>query len=295
MNPHRDKLRGIVLAITGFTCWVFADSTIKLLGSSRLPPHEIIAFMGLFLSGTIALYAAFRRNVAALKPRNAAHQAIRSCLDLANNVCVVIALRHVSLPLFYILVFMAPLVVTVLGAVLIKERIGFRKAAATAAGFLGVVIAVNPFASTRQGDWIGFAACMVCVACFSVNMVWSRVLTRTETPESLTFFSGIVMAIVGFAAMLWHSAPIGTKWLYALLAMGIFCAAGSICFFLALQRTTASNVSQYHYTQLITGSIVSYAIWRQLPTVFMIIGGAIIALAGLFVAVGMEQDPAAMH
>jgi drug/metabolite transporter (DMT)-like permease len=295
MTPRHEKLRGIILAIAGFTCWVFADTTIKLLGRSHLPPHEVIAFMGLFLSGALAVYTAFRRGIASLKPRNVSHQAVRSCLDLANNVCVVIALRHVSLPLFYILVFMAPLVVTVLGALFIGERIGAKKTAATIAGFLGVVIAVNPFASTRQGDWIGFAACMVCVSCFSVNMVWSRVLTRTETPESLTFFSGIVMAIVGFGAMLWHAEPIGTKWLVALFAMGVLCAAGSICFFQALRHTTASNVSQYHYTQLITGSIVSYAIWRELPTIWMVIGGAVIVASGFFVAIGMEQDPSAMH
>ena len=31
--------------------------------------------------------------------------------------------------------------------------------------------------------------------CFSTNMVWSRVLTRTEFPESLAFFSGIYIAV----------------------------------------------------------------------------------------------------
>jgi drug/metabolite transporter (DMT)-like permease len=46
--------------------------------------------------------------------------------------------------------------------------------------------------------------------------------------------------------------------LIALFAMGAFCAAGSICFFRALKHTSASNVSQYHYTQLITGALVSY-------------------------------------
>ena len=295
MSPRQDKLRGILLAITGFTCWVLADTTIKLLGSSHLPTYEIIAFMGLFLCGAIAVYAAARRSTALLRPRNISHQAVRSCLDLANNICVVIALRHISLPLFYILVFMAPLVVTYLGALLIDERVGPKNAGAAIVGFLGVLIAVNPSTSARQGDWIGYAACMVCVSCFSLNMVWSRVLTRTESPESLTFFSGVVMAAVGFSGMLCHTEPIGITWIAALFAMGIFCAAGSICFFLALQRTAASNVSQYHYTQLVTGSILSYAIWRQLPTIWMMIGGAIIVASGLFVAIDVEQDPSAMH
>jgi len=189
-----------------------------------------------------------------------ADKPIRSLLDLVNNFCVVVALRHVTLPLFYILVFMAPLVITLLAATFLYEKIGLGRVIAAIAGFAGVVIAVNPFSASRQGDWIGFLACMVCVACFSVNMVWSRVLTRTETPESLAFFSGIVMIAAGSACMLVHAQPVSGPWLLALLAMGVFCAAGSLCFFAALKHTTASTVSQYHYTQLLTGSLADYLI-----------------------------------
>lgn len=284
MNGRSD-LRGIALALTGFTFWVFADTSIKLVGVSPLPAYEIIAFLGLFVSVAVAVYAGARHNLRRLRPHSAKHQAVRSSLDLGNNICVVVALRHLSLPLFYILVFMAPLVITVLAAVFLHEVVGIRKAAAVVAGFAGVLIAVNPFAATTQGDWIGYAACMVCVACFSVNMVWSRVLTRTESAESLTFVSGLAMTVAGFGAMLWHAEPIAEHWLVALLAMGIFCAVGSVCFFVALKHTTASNVSQYHYTQLLTGSLVSYMVWRQLPTAAMWLGGGLIVAAGLYIAV----------
>lgn len=284
MNRH-SNLRGIALALTGFTFWVFADTSIKLVGNSPLPAYEIIAFLGIFVALAVAAYAGARRNLRILKPHNATHQAVRSALDLGNNICVVVALRHLSLPLFYILVFMAPLVITALAAVFLREKIGIRKAAAVLVGFAGVLIAVNPFSSKTQGDWVGYAACMVCVACFSVNMVWSRVLTRTESAESLTFVSGLAMTVAGFGAMLWHAEPIADRWLAALLAMGIFCAVGSVCFFVALKHTTASNVSQYHYTQLLTGSVVSYLVWRQLPTAAMWLGGALIVAAGLYIAV----------
>jgi drug/metabolite transporter (DMT)-like permease len=280
-SPH---LRGVLLALAGFTCWVFADTSVKIAGRSPLPAYEILAFMGLSVSAAVALYAGLRREIKRLKPASPRHQAVRSLLDLTNNICVVIALRHVTLPLFYILVFMSPLVITILASIFLNEHIGVRRALAVIAGFAGVVIAVNPFSSARQGDWIGFAACMICVACFSVNMVWSRILTRTETPESLTFFSGIVMVAAGFGAMLFHAEPIAPHWLFALLANGLFCAAGSICFFMALKRTSASTVSQYHYTQLLTGSFVTWLLWHQLPTLSMILGGTLIVAAGLYIA-----------
>lgn len=199
-----------------------------------------------------------------------------------------------TLTLFYILIFLAPLVITFLAAVFLRERIGVRKALAIVVGFAGVVIAVNPFGSSRQGDWIGFVACMICVSCFSVNTVWSRALTKTETPESLAFLSGMVMAAAGFSAMLWHAEALNGRLLVALVAMGAFCAAGSICFFLALTHTSASNVSQYHYTQLITGALVSCLVWREVPTIWMVLGGSLIVASGIYIAV-LASRPGSTH
>jgi drug/metabolite transporter (DMT)-like permease len=282
-SGSRSEAGAIGLALCGFTFWVLADTVIKIVGRSSMPAYEIIAFMGVFVCGFLALYAKVRHEIRVLWPTQPKQQVVRSCLDLTNNLCVVVALRHVSLTLFYILIFLAPLTITFLAAIFLHEKIGARKAVAIVVGFAGVIIAVNPFGSARQGDWIGFGACMVCVSCFSVNMVWSRVLTRTETPESLAFLSGIVMAIAGGAGMLWHAFPLNWTMLGGLLAMGAFCSAGSICFFVALKHTSASTVSQYHYTQLVTGALVTFLVWRELPTMWMVVGGALIVAAGLYV------------
>lgn len=249
-----------------------------------MPAYEIIGFLGIFVCGFLGLYAGVRHEIGVLWPTRPRRQFVRSCLDLTNNLCVVVALRHVSLTLFYILIFLAPLCITFLAAIFLHEKIGMRRGLAITVGFAGVVIAVNPFGSARQGDWIGFAACMVCVACFSVNMVWSRVLTRTETPESLAFLSGVVMAAAGAAGMMWHAAPLNWMMVGGLAAMGAFCSAGSICFFVALKHTSASTVSQYHYTQLVTGAAVTFLVWRELPTMWMVVGGALIVAAGLYIA-----------
>jgi len=171
-----------------------------------------------------------------------------------------------------------------LAAIFLRENPGLRKSLAIAIGFAGVVLAVNPFGSSRQGDWIGYAACMVCVSCFSVNMVWSRVLTQTETPESLTVFSVIVLAIAGFGCMAWQAQPVTPRLLLALFITGACCSTGSICFFIALRHTAASNVSQYHYTQLVTGAVVSYLAFHEIPTLSMVLGGSLIVGSGLYIA-----------
>ena len=283
-------LGAIGYALAGFTFWVLTDTSIKLIGQSGLPPYEMVAFLGLFMAMFLGMYCISRNQIHVLKPKRLDLQMARACLDTVNNVCVVIALRHLTLTLFYILVFTAPMVIALLSSIFLREGLPWRKGLAIGAGFAGVVIAVNPFGSARDGDWVGFTACMICVACFSVNMVWSRVLTRTEHPESLTFFSGLVTAAAGFLLMLFvHAEPLTWRLLAGLFAMGLFCALGTLCFYIAVKHTSAANVSQYHYTQLITGTLLTYLIWHIRPNIYVLMGGALIFGSGLYIALAARD------
>jgi drug/metabolite transporter (DMT)-like permease len=120
-------------------------------------------------------------------------------------------------------------------------------------------------------------------------MVWSRVLTRTEPPESLAFFSGLVTAAVGLVLMLFHAEPLSVRQLAGLFAMGLFCALGTLCFYIAVKHTSAANVSQYHYTQLITGTLISYLVWHDKPGFFVMAGAALIFASGLYIAVAARS------
>jgi drug/metabolite transporter (DMT)-like permease len=290
MKGRVSGLTAIFFAVFGFTCWVLGDSCIKWIGQYGLPPEEIVACMGLFMALTLTLHAAARRNLGILGPRSVVRQVVRALLDMTNNVCVVIALRHLSLTMFYILVFTSPLLISLLSAVFIGEPITTKKAVAMLVGFCGVVIAVAPWSHVQRIDLIGLISCLVCVACFSVNMVWSRVLTRTESPESLAFCSGLVTAIAGLALTSFHPHPLtSTLWL-ALGMMGVFCAAGTLSFYVAFKHTSASNVSQYHYTQLLTGALISYLVWHDKPGIPLLAGGSMIIGSGLVIALAARND-----
>lgn len=280
----------MALALAGFTLWVFTDTAIKLVGQTGLPWYEVLAFLGLFMAVFLFARSLIRRDLSALRPHQMRPQLLRSALDLGNNICVIVALRHLTLTLFYILIFLAPITVALLSSLFLRERLSWRKLLAILAGFAGVVIAVHPWRGSREADAIGYAACMVCVACFSVNIVWSRVLTQTETPESLTLFSGTVMALVGFGLMLLHAAPLSPRIAALLIAMGALCATGSLCFFVALRDTTAANVSQLHYTQLLTGALMAWAVWHQAPTTYTLTGAVLIIASGLYIAALAAQD-----
>ena len=277
---HPTHLQAIALAITGFTLWVLTDTAIKLVNQSHLPSYETLAFLGLFMAFFMFVRALWHRDLRALLPHKLRPQLLRCTLDLGNNFCVVLALRHLALTTFYILIFLAPIAVALLSPLFLRERMTWPKALAILAGFAGVAIAVHPWGAAHEADWIGYAACMVCVACFSINMVWSRVLTQTENPESLTFFSGMAMALVGFTLMAGftvmpaHTAPLTTRLAGLLVSMGLLCAI----------------VSQFHYTQLITGAFMAWLVWRQRPALSTILGAVLIIASGVYIALHASPD-----
>ena len=285
-------MRAIGLALAGFTLWVLSDASMKLASETVLPPYEIVAFLGFFGAGFMLLKAARNGQVRALWPQNPTRQTGRACLALAVNICNVVALKHIPLTIFYVTVFTAPIVISLLASFVLKEHLGRLRLITILTGFAGVVIAVNPFGQNAQGDWIGYAAALSGVVFFAASTLWLRVMTKSESADSLVFFTAFIEMIAGFALMLWHAEPLTLQLFFILMMMGVFCSAGNLCNFTALRYTTAATVSQFHYTQIGAGALIGYIIWHEIPTVNLIVGTIIIIVSGLAIA---AQKPPSDH
>lgn len=294
MDSSRTQLGGVLLAIMAFTCFVLADTCVKGLVRYHLPVYEVVSSVALLELLLLVGWAAARGRMGTLLPRRPLRPLLRSGLDLLNNICVVIALRHLPLALFYILVFLAPAVTTLLEAALLKEPLGRMRWLAVVTGFAGVVVAVDPWGAARAGDRTGYLACMVCVACFSASMVWSRRLTQEESPESLTFCSSLVQAATGVAVLFERPVPLTMPMGGLFATAAVVSLAGGLCFFFALRRTSAATVSQFHYTQLLTGALLAFLIWRERPTLYMVLGGVLIVVSGWVAARIVSERPPAV-
>jgi drug/metabolite transporter (DMT)-like permease len=281
-HPH---LRAIGFALSGFTFWVFADTCMKLAGEAALPPYEVVAFLGFFAVLLMMAKVKIQGNlIKSLWPRKPRAQLGSALLSLGNNAANVIALKHLSLALFYAAVFTEPMLIALLASFLLHERLNWQKSVAIVAGFAGVIIAIDPSRSFGAGDWIGYAAVLASTCFFTANTLWLRVMTQTESADSLTFFSSLVGAVCGGVFMLWHTQPVNLHILFILFVMAFLAVIGSLCCFIALRLTTAATVEQFHYTQIVTGAILGYFIWHDVPAFHTVFGAAIIIASGLYIA-----------
>jgi drug/metabolite transporter (DMT)-like permease len=100
--------------------------------------------------------------------------------------------------------------------------------------------------------------------------------------------------VAGLALTSIHPHPLTPTLLLALGMMGVFCAAGTLSFYFAVKHTSASNVSQFHYTQLLTGALISYLVWHDKPGLLMLFGGSLIIGSGLLIAVAARDAKPAL-
>jgi drug/metabolite transporter (DMT)-like permease len=284
-------LRAVGFALAGFTSWVVGDTLMKVAGEADLPPYEVVAFLSLFGAVLMAAKGAVQGSVMALWPRQPRRQLPRIVLALGCSMSNAVALAHLPLALFYATVFTAPMVVALMAVVFLRERLTPVKIVAIVAGFAGVVVAIDPLDGLTRGDWTGYAAALFSVLCFAGSTVWLRLITQSETSDSIAFFAFVVGTVLCGALMAWHAAPVGPFTLLILFAMAVFTLIGNLCNFSALRLTTAATVSQFHYTQIVAGSLLGFLIWRDVPSLHTVLGAAIIIGAGLYVAAQGTRSP----
>jgi drug/metabolite transporter (DMT)-like permease len=285
--------RAMLCALAGFFLWVVSDSAVKLGSQTALSPFVIMTISGTVGAIGILGLSAFRRDMAALRPQNGRGQSIICLCSVVISYFNVIALKHLPLTIFYIVAFMAPLAIAGLSTVLKHETLTPVKIMCLIAGFLGVILAV----ATRHwesGEWIGYLAAFANVFIFAISTVTMRNLSRTDTVVSTQLVKSMSVGIAGITGiwMLSPSLPVGWV-LLMLIVAGVINVCGNILYNTALHNTVSSNVAQLHYTQIISGAILGYLIWHEVPTWNLLAGSMIIIASGMIVAAQARRLEAA--
>jgi drug/metabolite transporter (DMT)-like permease len=197
--------------------------------------------------------------------------------------------------LYYIIVLTGPLVVAALVSCLKHEKLTLVKIICLLAGFCGVMIAIAPRGfggGAGHNEWIGYLAAMAATFCFAAYSVTTRKISATDSALSIQFCNSMTVGIAGLIGCFGKSVPV-------MGALAVLCGAGllniisNLIYNKALASTTATNVAQLHYTQIVTGAIVGFLVWHEQPTASVVAGSLLIVGSGLWVAARAQKDSAA--
>ncbi len=186
-----------------------------------------------------------------------------------------------TMPLADVMTFYmaSPLIMTALAAVALHERVEPFRWAAVLVGFVGVLIALRPSAATLSS---AAPIALLGASMYALGQTVTRRLRGVHWLQLVIWqFGGA--GIVGAATLPWVWATPGAIDLVLTFLLGIVSMLCFVSMTRALAITPASVLAPFQYTVILWATIMGWTVWRDAPTLPMLIGNAIIIGSGLFV------------
>lgn len=177
--------------------------------------------------------------------------------------------------------FTAPLMMTALSVPLLGEHVGWRRWLAVVAGFGGVLMILRPGAGTLSPAASSVLFAALCYACLAIT---ARKLAATESTFALSVYviAG-PMIISGLLSLNGNwLAPDAVGWTLFLVA-GVCSVVAWIGLVGGYRRAPPAVLAPFEYTALIAGAVAGYLIWGEVPDRWVVAGGLVIILSGLYI------------
>jgi len=284
-------LAGIGLVVLAVACFAVLDTTAKL-STTAVPILMGVWFRYAFQAVATTLVLLPRYGVTVLKTEHPRYQLLRGSLLLVSSTLAFLSLRYMPLAEFTSIVLIAPLVVTLFAATVLKEEVSPLRWALVAGGFAGTLVILRPGGTV-------FSWAILLPLGLVVSNAWFQVLTsrlaRTEKPLTMHFYSGWVGTLIASVALPFAWAPLpGWHWWAILCLMGFMGTVGHLFLILAYQRAPASTLTPYLYGQIGFAMLTGWVMFSQVPDLASLVGMALIAVcgaAGAWLTVRERKEP----
>ena len=272
-------MRGLLLMGLGFLLFSAADTQAKLLTES-FHPVQIVWFRQLgLLSGVVIALIMLGPSI--LRTHHPTLQIARGLLAVISATCFIFAVKFVPLADAVAVSFVAPFLVTAMGALLLGERVGLRRWIAVAIGFVGTLIVIRPGMGVMHPAVL---LVVVAASAFAARQVLSRRLASSDQTITTVAYTALASVLVlSFPLPLFWTTPEADLHWALLVGMAVFAALGELMIIKSLEIAQAAVLAPVHYSLIIWGTFWGWLVFDQLPDRWTWIGAAIIVATGLYI------------
>ena len=177
--------------------------------------------------------------------------------------------------------FSVPIFATMLAAVLLGERTGWWRCSAVLAGFVGVLVIVQPGSGhigTYGGSVAGAAA--LCTAGATIAI---RRLGATEPAAATVFWFGLSSLVPLAIVMLFVAKPHDAQTFVVIAALSLAGGVAQLLLTGSLRLAPVALVMPMDYSSLLWASLLGWLIFGQLPSHWTWLGAPIVIAAGMVI------------
>jgi drug/metabolite transporter (DMT)-like permease len=272
---------GIGYRVLAMACMACLSALVKWTGSKGIPVFEIIFFRNAFAFVPLGLYIWRTSGPSVLKTRRPIGHLTRSAIGLAGMVCGFSAVQHLPLTEATAFQFAAPLFMSALSALMLREVVGRHRWGAVMVGFLGVLIMVRPEPGHMNLTGVGLA--LGSAVGSAGAMVAIRQIAATEKGPTIVFYFTLAGTVLGLAGSAVHWVTPDLQTLGLLVLAGLLGGVGQLFLTEALRVAPVGVVAPFDYTQLVWATALGLLIWGELPHPATIAGAAVVAASGVYI------------
>lgn len=279
-KPTTDNLRGIMWMLGSTVCLALMHSIIHHVSDTVHP--FVVVFFRLFFALIVVIPFFIRDGLSPLKTTKLGLLTLRGVLNFGAMLCFFTALSMTPIADVTALSFTAPLFATLLAVLILKEKLGWRRVAAIAAGFIGTLIVLRPgFAEISTGYILVLIAAVFWGAC----VIIIKKLSRTESSVTITTYMSLVMAPLALipALFVW-SWPSLTDFAWLAL-LGLLGGLGQMAVAQALRHAETHVAMPFDFVRLVWVSITGYLFFAEVPDIFVWLGGALIFSSTAYITI----------
>ena len=275
ISPEAKSIGLIIVTVFLFS---FQDALAKNLIRSY-PPIQVVwaRYTSQTIVSLIILLPIIGR---VLKTENIGIQLLRSTFLFGATYCFFSSLKYLQLAQVNAIFQVAPLFVTVLSVIILRETVGMRRWAGVLIGMLGAIIIIRP-----GGTGFSFTLILPMGAALSYAsyLITTKYLSNEEAPSTNFLYTSLIGFILASFLVPLSWTPIMTPDLFIFTSFGLLGALGHLFIILAFRLIDASFLAPFTYLQLIFASFWGFYLFTEVPDQFTIFGSVLIVISGLYV------------
>jgi drug/metabolite transporter (DMT)-like permease len=275
-------LAGVLLIVTMGAAFAGLDTGVRWLGAT-MPVLLILAWRYATQAVVMAAWLLIDRRHG-FRPAHPRFQLLRGSLLLATSGFSFFGLQHMPVAEFTAINMLTPVLVTLLAAWLLRERVTPGRWALVGLAFGGALVVIRP-GSGLFGWAVLFP--LACACTYAAFQVLTSRLSSLEDPLTTHFWTGLVGAAIVLPVLLASGTDIGAalgaatprQWA-VLVAVGLLGTGGHLLLILAFRLAPASTLMPFVYTQIGSATLAGWWVFDRLPDAAAWAGMAVIAVSG---------------
>ena len=220
------------------------DANVKWLGATY-PTAQIMFFRCTLALVPVLVIIALRGGVGILRTGQKKLHLLRSLMGIGAMGLAFYAFSLMPLAEAVSILHTAPLFMTALSVLILRERVGIRRWSAVMLGFLGMLLVVRPGAGMLDSGSLYMLAAAFLIGCTSIVI---RVLGKIDDPVCITFYftaTGVIVSLLGLLYQGWI-APTQND-LLLLMLVGLLGGMAQYLMTLSYQHLALGIVSPLKY------------------------------------------------